>query len=70
MTCPDIMAHSFALLRITQVMQATSLSRGSIYRRVRAGTFPAPVAISARRVAWRAAEIEAWSAALRKQALK
>ena len=50
------------LLNITKVIEATSLSRSSIYRDVKAGTFPAPVRLKRRRVAWRAADIAAWSA--------
>ena len=37
-------------------------SKASIYRGVRDGTFPAPVALGVRSVAWHRAEIEAWVA--------
>ena len=35
-------------------------SAATIWRRVRAGTFPAPVKISKGITAWRLADIEAW----------
>jgi len=43
----------------------TSLSRTSVWRAVRNGTFPPPVSVSAGRVAWFADEIEAWLAVLK-----
>jgi prophage regulatory protein len=49
-----------SFLDIKQVMKATSLSRSSIYRGVKAGTFPAPVAVTTGRVAWRAADVAIW----------
>jgi prophage regulatory protein len=49
-----------ALARRRQVEQLVQLSRSTIYAAVRAGTFPAPVRIGARAVAWRIAEIEQW----------
>jgi prophage regulatory protein len=49
-----------ALARRRQVEQLVQLSRSSIYAAVKAGTFPAPVRIGARAVAWRVSEIEQW----------
>ena len=49
-----------ALARRRQVEQLVQLSRSSIYAAVKAGTFPAPVRIGARAVAWRISEIEQW----------
>lgn len=59
------MSHStpteeVTLFDIKQVMRATSLSRSSIYRGVKAGTFPVPVTVTTGRVAWRAADIAVW----------
>lgn len=51
-----------ALIEIKQVMHISSLSRASIYRGIKAGTFPSPVRVSAGRVAWRTADIDAWCA--------
>jgi prophage regulatory protein len=52
-----------AFLDLPAVEQTTSLRKSSIYLNIRRGTFPAAVRISARRVAWRAADIEKWLAA-------
>ena len=57
-------AHSEkALARRRQVEQLVQLSRSTIYAAVKAGTFPAPVRIGARAVAWRVSEVEQWLAA-------
>jgi len=48
------------LLPQKSVTQVTSCSRTTIYRAVRAGTFPAPVRITERRVAWRESDVQAW----------
>lgn len=37
-------------------------SRCSVVRWVRAGSFPAPVRIGPRRIAWRRGDVEAWLA--------
>lgn len=38
----------------------TGKSRSSIYRDIRAGTFPQPVKIGPRSVAWKSGDVEAW----------
>jgi prophage regulatory protein len=48
------------LLRLPSVENHTGLSRSEIYRRIKAGTFPTPIKLGARAVAWPAAQIEAW----------
>jgi len=52
-----------ALARRRQVEQLVQLSRSTIYAAVKAGTFPPPVRIGARAVAWRVSELEQWLAA-------
>jgi len=52
------------LLKIREVVQETSLHRATIYRGVKAGTFPAPRKIGRHRVAWPESEIEAWKQGL------
>jgi len=52
-----------ALVRRRAVEQLVQLSRSSIYAAVSAGTFPAPVRIGSRAVAWRLAEVLSWVAA-------
>ena len=57
--------HSEILLKVRVVASKTTLSRSSIYRKVAAGHFPAPVRIpGTSRVAWRESDIDAWLAAL------
>jgi len=50
------------LLRLPLVKARTGLSRSTIYLRVAAGTFPAPIKLGcgARAVGWVEAEIEHW----------
>jgi prophage regulatory protein len=48
------------LLRMPVVQKKTSLSRSSIYELMAAGTFPKPVKIGPRAVAWVEVEIDAW----------
>jgi prophage regulatory protein len=54
--------HTLRLVRMRGVIQVTSLSRATVYRRVANGTFPPPVKLSStgRRVAWRCSDIESW----------
>jgi prophage regulatory protein len=48
------------LLRRPDVERLTGLARSTIYRDVARGSFPRPVRLTARSVAWSAAEIFAW----------
>lgn len=48
------------LLTYREVEQRTGLSRSTIYRRVRDGTFPPPVKTGKRAVRWRESAITAW----------
>nr|WP_255208997.1 AlpA family phage regulatory protein [Paraburkholderia youngii] len=45
-------------MRRQEVERAIGLSRSTIYNRVKAGTFPAPVKLGAGAVGWRVADIE------------
>ena len=56
------MQVSSRLMRLAAVRQLVPLSRSAIYARVAAGTFPRPVKIGCRAVAWRQADVEAWIA--------
>jgi prophage regulatory protein len=49
-----------SLLRLPAVRVRTGLSRTSIYARVAAGTFPRPIHIGPRAVAWPSDVIDAW----------
>ena len=47
---------------MAQVEERTGLSRWTIRRAVRDGTFPAPVRLSANSVGWLESELERWAA--------
>ena len=48
------------LLTRREVERRTGLSRSTIYRKMRDGTFPVPLKISERAVRWREREIRAY----------
>ena len=59
------MTEQTKLLTAKQVLEMTGYrSRTTLWRRVRAGDFPTPIALSANATRWKRAEIEAWLAAL------
>jgi prophage regulatory protein len=65
---PLTMFHSFprrrnmaeVLQKLHDVKKATALSRSSIYLKIAEGTFPRPVKLGARAVAWRSSDIQRW----------
>ena len=50
-------------IKLPEVEKLVALKKSSIYASVRSGTFPAPVRLSSRSVAWSSAAIDAWIAA-------
>ena len=52
--------ETLTILRRKQVEARTGLSRSTIYDRIRAGTFPAPVSLGAKAVGWIGREIDTW----------
>lgn len=48
------------LLRLPEVLYLTGLSRSNIYRKIKAGTFPASVDLGANSVAFLEEEVLAW----------
>ena len=48
------------ILRLPEVAQLTGLSKPTIHRRYREGSFPRPVKLGANAIGWRLNEIEAW----------
>jgi len=48
-------------LRIRVVMRLTGLSRSTIYRMMAQHSFPQPVRLSRRLIAWRGSEMDQWS---------
>ncbi|MDT8330172.1 AlpA family phage regulatory protein [Roseomonas gilardii] len=66
----DIMALiEERLLRRAEVERITALGTSTLYRRVREGSFPAPVQIGGGAVRWRQTEVSAWLAQLRPPAV-
>lgn len=53
---------ALAIIRRKAVEARTGLSRSTIYAKVAAGEFPAPVALGARAVGWVDSEISDWLA--------
>lgn len=50
-------------LRLPQLQARVPLSRATIYQRVAAGSFPAPIRIGPHAVAWLESDVEEWIAA-------
>jgi prophage regulatory protein len=48
------------LLGIRELVLATTLSKPTIYRKMKEGTFPYPIKLGGRRVAWRESDIAEW----------
>ena len=57
------MSENITFLRRRQVEARVGLARATIYQHVKAGTFPAPIRIGVRAVAWVESDVEAWQAA-------
>ena len=54
-------SSSINFLSIIQVTQKTRLAKSTIYAKVAAGEFPAPIKISDRASAWIESEIDDWA---------
>ena len=48
------------LYRLPAVEERTGFKKSSVYAGVKAGTFPAPVRLSARAVGWREEDLDKW----------
>lgn len=48
------------LLRLPSVQSKTGLSKSEIYRRIKLGTFPQPLKLGVRAVAWPTSAIDSW----------
>ncbi len=53
-------AKADRFLKLKEVMERTSLGSSTIYRRMKAGTFPKPKQLSEACVRWRESDIEKW----------
>lgn len=52
------------LIRLPDVIAATGMGKGTIYKRIRAGLFPKPITFGERFAAWPESEVAAMNAAL------
>lgn len=52
------------ILRWPDLQQRTGLSRATVYRKIKAKTFPAPIRLTDYAVGWREVDVEAWQASL------
>lgn len=55
-----VTADNDRFLRLLEVMHITGLSRNTIYRRMREGSFPKQLRIGPNSVAWLQSDISAW----------
>ncbi|MDE2802026.1 MAG: AlpA family phage regulatory protein [Chloroflexota bacterium] len=56
-------------MRVREVEKTLGISRSTIWRLVKAGTFPPPLRITSKAIAWRKSDIEAWQQQLAEQAV-
>jgi prophage regulatory protein len=59
-TEPATAPAPLCLLRLPDVLKRVGLRRTAVYEAVAAGTFPAPIKLGRRCVAWPSDAIEAW----------
>ena len=52
------------LLRFAEVAEMTGVGRSQLYRKIKAGEFPAPVKVGAKSVRFHLEDIEEWAAKL------
>lgn len=48
------------ILKLPVVLDLTSLSRATLYRKIEAGTFPRQIRLNTRRTGWRESEVKEW----------
>ena len=54
------MQNQKIFIRLLEVIKRTGYRRTSIYEKIAEGTFPAPIKLGPRAVAWVSEEIEKW----------
>ena len=55
-----VTTNELTLLRTKAVLERTGLCRSSLYAQIKIGTFPSPVKIGKRAVAWHISDIANW----------
>lgn len=56
----DLRGHIDPILRRADVLRSTGLSQSALYRLIRAGEFPQPVALTENTNGWRQSEVISW----------
>lgn len=47
-----------SILRLPKVLERTGMSKATVYRGIKAGTFPAPVSLGSRAIGWLESSID------------
>lgn len=55
-----VVAPAAGFYRLPQVLALVPVSKSTLWRRVKAGSFPQPVKLSERVTVWRAEEVRKW----------
>ena len=50
----------YYLMRLPDVLSVTGLGKSSLYKKIKEGTFPSPVSLGARAVAFKSNDVEEW----------
>jgi len=58
------------LIRMSEVVELTGLAKSTIYLMVSKGSFPSPLKIGERSVAWRETDLDVWLESKKKAAIK
>lgn len=64
------MKKKYTLLKLAEVMEKTLLRKSSIYLKMKEGTFPKPINLTSRSIAWVEDDIDKWIENLIKQSRK
>lgn len=59
------MTHNDKIIRLPDVLAAVGLKKSAIYKKIKAGEFPAPIKLGAHASGWLESDVQAW---IRKQA--
>lgn len=58
------------LIRSREVQARTGLPKSSLHRMASTGSFPAPMKLGVRAVAWRESDVDAWIAGLQRKEVR
>ncbi len=56
----ELEEFTMRFMKLKEVMQTTGLARSTIYKHIADGTFPKPVSLGGRSVAWIDNEVDDW----------